>query len=282
MSPTIKRAALLGTAFSSDCISITSTIELSSITRRSQSSGFSSSRLKPKAFGSNSSSRWIVLASMPVASVMRLAARPVGAQSRSLTDLAARMRKIEFTMVVLPTPGPPVITMVLDWSAVRMASAWLSARIRPVFARSRAMLCRHRSQAKAMRRAEPASDALQCYAPPCKARLRKCSPRRPPYRLLPSHRPVLRAARCPIRSVGTSSSLPASPIKSARGRPQWPLPIASLNAKESPRAPGSSRSSRSRAFLRSYLPSETRYRGCPWPVGRGSRSSLARRPCRRF
>jgi hypothetical protein len=31
-----------------------------------------------------------------VASVMRLAARPVGAQSSSFTALAARMRKIEY------------------------------------------------------------------------------------------------------------------------------------------------------------------------------------------
>jgi hypothetical protein len=133
MSPTISRAACSGTAFSSDCIRSTSTIELSSTTSRSQSSGFSSLRLKPKAFGSNSSSRWMVLASMPVASVMRLAARPVGAQSRSFTPFAARMRRIEFTMVVLPTPGPPVITMSFERSARRIASAWLAARERPVF-----------------------------------------------------------------------------------------------------------------------------------------------------
>jgi hypothetical protein len=34
MSPTIKSAALFGTAFMSACISMTSTIEVSSITRR--------------------------------------------------------------------------------------------------------------------------------------------------------------------------------------------------------------------------------------------------------
>ena len=39
MSPTISRAASSGTAFSSACISMTSTIEVSSTTRRSQSSG---------------------------------------------------------------------------------------------------------------------------------------------------------------------------------------------------------------------------------------------------
>ena len=36
-------------------------------------------------------------------------------------------------MVVLPTPGPPVMTSTLDISASRMAATWLSARVRPVF-----------------------------------------------------------------------------------------------------------------------------------------------------
>src|SRR5437016_4842702 len=89
VSPTTKRAALSGTAFTRACISMTSTMDVSSTTNRSQSSGLSSPRLKPPPFGSTSRSRWMVLASKPVASVMRLAARPVGAQSRSPTPLAA-------------------------------------------------------------------------------------------------------------------------------------------------------------------------------------------------
>ena len=84
------------------------------MTSRSQSSGLSLSRLKPPPLGSTSSSRWMVLASNPVASVIRLAARPVGAHSNRLTPLAARMRRIELTMVVLPTPGPPVMTSTFD------------------------------------------------------------------------------------------------------------------------------------------------------------------------
>ena len=83
ISPTIRRAASSGTAFISACISMTSTMEASSTTSRSQSSGLSLSRLKPPPLGSTSSSRWMVLASNPVASVMRLAARPVGAQRSS-------------------------------------------------------------------------------------------------------------------------------------------------------------------------------------------------------
>ena len=89
-------------------------------------------RLKPPPLGSTSSSRWIVLASNPVASVIRLAARPVGAQSSIRTPLTPRMRRIDLTMVVLPTPGPPVMTSALLVSASRIASRWLSARLRPL------------------------------------------------------------------------------------------------------------------------------------------------------
>ena len=43
----------------------------------------------------------------------RLAARPVGAQSNTSIFLAWRIWRILVTMVVLPTPGPPVITVTL-------------------------------------------------------------------------------------------------------------------------------------------------------------------------
>ena len=36
------------------------------------------------------------------------------------------------TMVVFPTPGPPVMTNTLDISASRIAATWLSARARPI------------------------------------------------------------------------------------------------------------------------------------------------------
>ena len=106
MSPTIKRAALSGTAFMSDCISMTSTMEVSSTTSRSQSSGLSSPRLKPPPLGSTSSSRWMVLASKPVASVMRLAARPVGAHSRMLGALRREDAQDGFDDGGLADAGP--------------------------------------------------------------------------------------------------------------------------------------------------------------------------------
>ena len=61
--------------------------------------------------GSASKSRWIVFASIPMDSVIRLAARPVGAQRRQFTPLARTIPKSELTNVVLPTPGPPVMTL---------------------------------------------------------------------------------------------------------------------------------------------------------------------------
>lgn len=51
----------------------------------------------------------MVRASIFVAFDSRLAALPVGAHSRHLTPLAPRMNRIEFTSVVFPTPGPPVM-----------------------------------------------------------------------------------------------------------------------------------------------------------------------------
>ena len=47
--------------------------------------------------------------------------------------MAAKIRRITFTSVVLPTPGPPVITMTLEARAMRAAFFWLSAKARPVF-----------------------------------------------------------------------------------------------------------------------------------------------------
>ena len=118
----MSRAALSGIALTSAFISRTSTIEVSSTTSRSQSSGFASSRRKPPPFGSTSRRRWIVLASKPVASFMRLAARPVGAHSKSFTPFAERMRRMALTMVVLPTPGPPVTTSTFEARAVSTAA----------------------------------------------------------------------------------------------------------------------------------------------------------------
>src|SRR5712692_2859506 len=69
----------------------TSTIEVSSTTSRSQSSGASSLRRKLPVLGSVSSRRWIVFASSPVLSDRRFAGRPVGAQSAIAVVFARRI-----------------------------------------------------------------------------------------------------------------------------------------------------------------------------------------------
>src|SRR5277367_1509225 len=126
-SPTSSSAAWSGKARSRARISGTSTIEVSSTTSRSQSSGASSVRRKLPVLGSVSSNRWIVFASRPVLSDRRLAARPVGAHNAIAMVFARRILRIELTSVVLPTPGPPVITSTFEASATRTAAIWLWA-----------------------------------------------------------------------------------------------------------------------------------------------------------
>ena len=109
-----QQCRLVGDRREQRLISMTSTIEASSTTSRPQSSGLSALRLKPPLRGSTSISRWMVRASNPVASLNRRAARPVGAHSTRSTPLAARMRRMASTIVVLPTPGPPVMTTALE------------------------------------------------------------------------------------------------------------------------------------------------------------------------
>ena len=53
-------------------------------------------------------SRWTVWASMPVSSLMRLAARPVGAASWISRPMFKSSATMPRTVVVLPVPGPPV------------------------------------------------------------------------------------------------------------------------------------------------------------------------------
>ena len=91
----------------------TTLIETSSTTTKSVRSGFVWLCTKPIEVGSNSNRRWMVLASNPVVSVRRLAARPVGAHSNTSIFLAWSIWRILVTIVVFPTPGPPVITATL-------------------------------------------------------------------------------------------------------------------------------------------------------------------------
>ena len=102
------------TADKSACIRFRSTMDISSIMITSVSSGFSLFLKNPptlfssSGFPLTSSSLWIVWASYPVASVIRFAARPVGAARRILIPSLSKNWIIVLIVVVLPVPGPPV------------------------------------------------------------------------------------------------------------------------------------------------------------------------------
>jgi hypothetical protein len=67
-------------------------------------------QLAPSGFRS----LWMVFASYPVASLIRFAARPVGAARGILTPRAWKILRMELMIVVLAVPGCPVSTMTLD------------------------------------------------------------------------------------------------------------------------------------------------------------------------
>ena len=73
----------------------------------------------------------MVLASEPVASVMRFAARPVGAARAKVMPMPEKAWVMQRMMVVLPVPGPPVMIMTPASRARVTAVRWLSDRVRP-------------------------------------------------------------------------------------------------------------------------------------------------------
>ena len=92
---------------------------------KSQARGESSFFENPPLIGLVSKSLCRVLASILVHSKSLLAARPVGAASAILNFLVSRILRMELTKVVLPTPGPPVITRTFDVRAISIACFWV-------------------------------------------------------------------------------------------------------------------------------------------------------------
>ena len=79
----------------------------------------------------------MVFASIPMASPIRLAARPVGAASSTVFPDKVNRSMIAFIVVVLPVPGSPVITQNFDETARRIASTYTSSyRIADFFCKS--------------------------------------------------------------------------------------------------------------------------------------------------
>jgi hypothetical protein len=58
---------------------------------------------------------------------MRLAARPVGAHSNKPIPFAASIGRMALTMVVLPTPGPPVTTKTFVLARLGCLGLWVCA-----------------------------------------------------------------------------------------------------------------------------------------------------------
>ena len=140
-SPTSTRRVPGRTALSSERMSSRSTMDISSTMTTSAFRGSSSVLPKSGASSSSpaaySSRRWMVLASWPVASVMRLAARPVGAARETVRPAPCIRRMMQLMTVVLPVPGPPVMTTTGDSAAMRMAARWPASK-RMSWSRSKA------------------------------------------------------------------------------------------------------------------------------------------------
>ena len=105
----------------SSAVGVSMPLSLAIRTSRSQSSGFCSPRLNPPSLGMpRAGGGWWsprVRCSRPGA----WPRRPLGAQSASFGPFAARICRTELTSVVLPTPGPPVMTSAFEASARRTA-----------------------------------------------------------------------------------------------------------------------------------------------------------------
>ena len=109
-----------------------SIIEASSIIITSHESGFLSFRANcclSSLVHSTSKRRCMVLASLPVSSVIRFAALPVGAASSISRSLFANSLIIALSVVVLPVPGPPVSTSTPLSNASNIARRCSSSKV---------------------------------------------------------------------------------------------------------------------------------------------------------
>ncbi len=77
--------------------------------------------------GTQPSAAWTVEASIPVDSVIRRAARPVGATSSTVASWAEAAAQIILIVAVLPVPGPPVTIDSRELIAAPTASACAGA-----------------------------------------------------------------------------------------------------------------------------------------------------------
>jgi hypothetical protein len=139
-----------------------------------------------------------------------------------------------WTSVVLPTPGPPVITSTLARSARRTASRWLSARVIPALRSAQGIA---RSGSTAGQGGRPSCSRSSRSAMVCSARYRPArNTHGRPATVSATTAPSAssRASASSTSSGGISSSPAAKPRSSSVGRPQWPWSIASASANAIP------------------------------------------------
>ena len=134
-SPTSTRRQPGRSAASSARISERSTIEVSSTMSASASSGSFSPLVNVTSpvwsLKVMPSMRWMVCASRSHSSPMRLAARPVGAASRTFNPMRSKSATMARTLVVLPVPGPPVSSSNSSFAASSTARRWSGAYCTP-------------------------------------------------------------------------------------------------------------------------------------------------------
>ena len=150
-SPTSMTAACGGTARSSACISGTSTIDISSTTSRSHSSGCDSCRLNPPVRRVHLEQA-VDRLRLEAGRLRQPLGRAAGRRARAppATPRAPTTARIAFSSVVLPTPGPPVMTRNFDATARRSASACIAReRHRRAAPRPRGWRGRRRSASRA-------------------------------------------------------------------------------------------------------------------------------------
>ena len=200
-------------------------MDISSITRHSHSRGLRSLRLK-KGWSRSSQStcniRCMVLDSSPVSSLMRFAARPVGAANRTLSPACFSMRIMAFKVVVFPVPGPPVSISTPCSMAAFMASLCLPAYFMP----SRSSMVPMCMSAPAMALAGARSIAFMRPAMYCSHRCCCCKNRysRPPNTSCMSTKlPQSSSTASPASSGSTPKSFAATFMSASLGTHVWPL-----------------------------------------------------------
>ena len=226
-SPTSSRWAVEGIARSRAAASLVSSMLDSSMMTKSACRGSSAVAVKPPSAGSNLSRRWMVEAGRRVASVMRLAARPVGAPSAMRVRLAERMSHRARRIVVLPVPGPPVSTATLCCSAIFTPAACASEKAKParVWAHSTALSTWMVGSPLGPARSRRTEAAIDFSAFSCG---RSCMSRTP----FTSRKPTAcssskRRRRSWTTARSTSSSSVAFSSSPSSGKALWPSPSSS-------------------------------------------------------